>query len=301
VYLLIANSFDSFCESVSGALQARGMAVRVLANPFAAPPHFSWRLNDKENISRLRWNGEEPLDDADIDGVLVRNGVFIDHEGWQPDDLAYMQSETQAAMLGWLWSLPCPVINRYPASVWYRPVTPLLSWHSLLSRCGLKTPETVVSNVPSEARLFGSRLKDKLVYAPLTNSARYLIGAEEDWKGLEAMQSCAPVCLAQPHGAAQLVCIVGDRVIWDGAAPSNARAFEPALRRFAEEAGLSFLQLAMAETADDDLRVVQVEPYPRIEQFGEAARRKIVSDLTQLLIAGRFEQETAAEYHSMRR
>jgi hypothetical protein len=285
VYLLIANNFDSVCESVSAALQGRGLQTRIVANPFAAPPHFTWRLNDNENTSRLRWNDEPPLEDDEIEGVLVRGGIGVETEGWQPDDLAYMQAETQAAMLGWLWSLRCPVINRYPASVWYRPVTPLLTWQSLLWRCGLKTPEMLVSNVPGEARAFGTQLQDEVVYAPLTSNARYLISTDEDWRGLEAMQSCAPVCVAQPHGATYLVCVVGERVIWNGAAPKNAMAFEPGLRRFAAEAGLSFLQLAMAGTPDD-LRVVQVEPFPRVEQFSEAARQEIVSNLTHLLIAG---------------
>ena len=284
MYLLIANNFDPCCESVSAALQAAGLEARIVANPFAAPPHFAWRLDDNESASRLRWNGEPPLEDDEIEGVLVRSGVWMETEGWQADDLAYMQAETQAATLGWLWSLRCPVINRYPASVWYRPVTPLLAWHSLLWRCGLKTPEVLVSNVPGQARAFGAHLQDEVVYAPLTSGARYLISTGEDWQGLEAMQRCAPVCVAQPHGATQLVCVVGERVIWDGAAPPNAMAFEPGLRRFAAEAGLSFLQLAMAEMSDD-LRVVQVEPYPRVEQFSEAARQEIVSNLTHFLTA----------------
>jgi hypothetical protein len=286
VYLLIANNFDPVCEGVRSALQARGLETRIVANPFAAPPHFTWRLNDNENASRLRWNDEPPLEDDAIDGVLVRSGAWMEADGWKAEDLAYMQAETQAAMLGWLWSLRCPVINRYPAAVWYRPVTPLLTWYSLLWRCGLKTPEVLVSNVPGETRAFGTQLQDEVVYAPLTSSARYLISTEEDWRGLEAMQSCAPVCVAQPHGATYLACVVGEGVIWDGAAPKDASAFEPAMRRFAAEAGLSFLQLAMAET-QDDLRVVQVEPSPRVEQFSEAARQEIVSNLTHLLTAGR--------------
>jgi len=156
----------------------------------------------------------------------------------------------------------------------------------MLWRCGHKTPEVLVSNVPGQARAFGSRLQDEVVYAPLTSDARYLISSDQDWLGIEAMQRCAPVCVTQPHGATQLVCIVGESVIWDGAAPSGAETVEPGLRRFAAEAGLSFLQLAVAETAGE-LRVVQVEPFPRVEQFSEAARQEIVSDLANLLTSGR--------------
>ena len=299
MYLLIGDNADPCCQSVSASLVARGSEARILANPFAAPPHFTWALNDDESASHLRWGSEPLLGDDEIEGVLVRSIVWIETEGWQADDLAYMQTETQAAMLAWLWSLRCPVINRYPAHVWYRPLSPLLVWQSLLWRCGLKTPEVLVSNVPDEAQAFGAELRDAVVYAPLTSEARYLISAEEDWRGLAAMQGCAPVCVAQPHGATQLVCVVGDRVIWDGAPPAEAAASEHQLRRFAEEAGLSFVQLAIAETADRWC-VVQVNPFPRVEQFGDAARQEIVSDLTRLLTAGRRNRQTTDECSAIR-
>jgi len=292
MYLLIGSSADLCCQSVSAALAARGLTARIVANPFAAPVRFAWSLNDDTSASRLQLGDEPPLGDDEIEGVLVRNPIFIDIAGWLPEDLAYMQAETQAAMLAWLWSLRCPVVNRYPASVWYRPQTPLLVWQSLLWRCGLKTPATTVSNVPDEARAFGAQWQSGVVYAPLTNPARYLIGTADDWQGLAALQRCAPVCLAQPHGAPQLLCVVGERVIWDGAPPVQAPELEPSLRQFAAVAGLSFVQLAIAETADAQC-VVLVEPFPRIEQFTAAARQEIVAGLAQVLTTEPHNQHAA--------
>lgn len=292
MYLLIGSSADPCCQSVSAALAVRGLTARIVANPFAAPVRFAWSLNDETNASRLQWDDAPPLADDEIDGVLVRNPIFIDIAGWLPEDLAYMQAETQAAMLAWLWSLRCTVVNRYPASVWYRPQTPLLVWQSLLWRCGLKTPAATVSNVPDEARAFGAQWQDGVVYAPLTSTARYLIGTADDWQGLAALQRCAPVCLAQPHGATQLVCVVGERVIWDGTPPVQAAELEPALRQFAAVAGLSFVQLAMAETADA-LCVVLVEPFPRLEQFTAPTRQEIVDGLVQMLTAEPHNQQAA--------
>jgi hypothetical protein len=218
----------------------------------------------------------------------VRSTGWIDPIGWQPDDLAYMQAETQAALLAWLWSLACPVVNRYPSAIWYRPQVPLLSWQRLLRRCGLPTMETLVTNVEQEARAFGQRLALEgvagAVYGPLTSDVRYLVTSDEDWSGLAAMQRCAPICLAYPYGAAQLVCVVGEQVVWEGEPSQETAHLEMALRRFATAAGLTLVELAFAPTSEG-ICVIAVEPHPHFEHFGEAARQQIVDGIVHLLTA----------------
>ena len=137
-----------------------------------------------QSTSRLALDDEETVSDVDLQGVLVRTFGWIDPAGWEPKDLAYMQSETQAALLAWLWSLDCPVVNRYPPSVWYRPEIPLLFWSSVLRRCGLPTLETLVTNVEQEAEAFGREEKGAagVVYGPLSSPVRYLVAGEEDWR-----------------------------------------------------------------------------------------------------------------------
>jgi hypothetical protein len=123
-----------------------------------------------------------------------------------------------------------------------------------------------------------------VVYGPLTSDSRYLVTSDEDWSGLAALQRCAPVCLAYPHSAAQFVCVVGEQVVWEGEAPQEADRLEPALRRFATAAGLTFVELAFAHTAEG-ICVIAVEPYPRFERFGEAAQQQIVDGIVGLLTA----------------
>jgi hypothetical protein len=122
------------------------------------------------------------------------------------------------------------------------------------------------------------------VYGPLTSEARYLVTGDEDWSGLAAMQRYAPVCLTQPHAATRSVCVVGERVIWEGEPSSEVALLEPALRRFAGTAGLDFVELAFAPTSNGTCAIA-VEPYPRFERFGEAARRQIVEGIVRLLTA----------------
>lgn len=302
MHLLLGDPQDPCCLSVRAALETRDYPVCTIANPLAHPSRFAWRLDNERSASRLVWGEGSPVLDEHIAGVLVRSSGWIDPAGWQPDDLAYMQAETQAALLGWLWSLACPVVNRYSAAIWYRFQVPLLSWQPLLRRCGLPTLETLVTNVEEEARTFGQRLAQEgvpgTVYGSMTSEARYLVTGDEDWSGLAAMQRYAPVCLTYPHGAAQLGCVVGQRVVWEGEPSSEVTVLEPALRRFARAAGLSFVELDLAP-ASNGICVIAVEPYPHFERFGDAARQQIVEEIVQLLTAeaGRNRNNPAQAFH----
>lgn len=285
MHLLLGDPQDVPCRAVRDALEARGHSTRI-TNPLVDPSRFSWWLDADRSATSLALEEQTPVPDEQIDSVLVFNAGWIDPLGWRPNDLAYVQAETQAALLGWLWSLDCPVVNRYPPSIWYRPQAPLLSWHRLLRGSGLPTPETLVTNIEQEARSFGHRLAaddaDGVVYGPLTSEARYLITSEEEWRGLVALQRVAPVSLSAPHGETQMVCVVGDAVVWDSERPRDMSRLEPALRRFAAAAGLAVVELALAQTSKG-ICVVAVQTHPRLERFGDAARAEIVDAIVQLL------------------
>jgi hypothetical protein len=286
VYLLLGDLQDSCCLRVRNELEARDCTVRIVSHPLVHPWRFAWRLNNKESVSQLSWGEEPPVSNDQIAGVLVRTSGGIDPPDWEPEDLAYMQAETLAALLAWLWSLSCPVVNRYPSAVWYRPQCPLLCWQPLLKRCGLPIPETMVTNIEHEARTFGRMAAADgmggVVYGPISSAVRYLISTDEEWTGLAALQRVSPVCLAVPHGKTQLVCVVGERVIWDDEPSPDTLLLAPSLRRFAAAAGLAFVELALAPT-DEGMCVVIVEPHPRLEHFSPACQQEIVDEIVRLL------------------
>lgn len=228
-YLLLGEQQDSLCLSVRAALEARHWQTDIIPNPMADPSRFAWRLDSGQSASRITWGEQPPLPDSEIAGVLVRNAGWIDPTGWQPDDLAYMQTEIQAALLAWLWSLDCLVVNRYPSWMWYQPRIPILSWQRLLGHAGLRTQETLVTNVDDAARSFGQRPASDgtggVVYGPLTSDVRYLVASDADWAGITSLQSYAPVCLVRPSGTAQMVCLVGEQVVWEGSPTAAQAAF----------------------------------------------------------------------------
>jgi|GEM_PF-670689 hypothetical protein len=288
VYLLLGDPQDPWCLAVRCALEAGHNETLIIRNPFADPAFFSWRLDNEQSTSRLSWTGEEPLTGDRISGVFVRGPAWIDAAGWQPDDLAYMLAETQAAFVAWLWSLDCPVVNRYPAAIWYQPRAPLLLWHPLLRRCGLPTLETVITNIPQRARALKRRLAGAgvagVVYEPLTSPARYLVTSDDEWERLETMQGYAPACLPYPYGDVQCLCVIGDQVVWQGSPVAEAARLEPALIRFASAAGLAFVELTLAP-GSKGLCVVALEPFPRHDHFDDATRQRIAALLADLLVA----------------
>jgi hypothetical protein len=245
--------------------------------PLTSAARLDWRLDGGGLTSHLTFERR----DAEIDSVLIRGAGWLDPQGWEPTDHAYMQAETQAAMLAWLAGLNCTVVNRADAERWYRPRPPLLAWRSLLRRCGLTTAEVIVTNDPDDARAFGIRHAGA-IYAPLTGSADYLVADDEGWRGLAVLQERALVPLVEPHGPACPACVVGDQVIWDDDPPPEAVELAPSLLRFAEEADLQFVALAVAQIRRG-VGVVLVDPLPQLEIFEPPTRERILDALVVLL------------------
>ena len=135
----------------------------------------------------VAYDGSAALDRATVNDydVVVLDRELVDPMGWRAEDLTYLQAESQAALLAWLWSLPCMVVNRYEPAIWYRPNAPLLAWHGLLTRAGLPTLDTEITNANLSADL-------PAVFAPLTTETRYLVARDDEWRGVAALQEVTP-------------------------------------------------------------------------------------------------------------
>jgi hypothetical protein len=268
-------------------LYAQGHNVTVVPNLLAPPLLFSWRFDNAACASMIAWEEAQGhvLSDTEVEGVLVRSIRWDSLSNLSLEDRAYVQTEIQAAVLAWLWSLPCPVVNRYPAHIWFRSQDALLFWHPLLLRCGLPALETLVSNVQDEARAFGERTQAGALYAPLTSSARFPVTSERDWAGIAAMQEYAPVSLTPPYEDSHTACVIGTQVVWDDKPSDEFTSLELALVSFAAGSGLAFVEVSLASTVKG-VRVTGVNPYPRLEQFDRDAQQQIATKLARYLTSG---------------
>lgn len=286
MHLVLGHAQDACCTGVLDRLGARGLRARLVDSPLEPPARLTWRLDAGDLKITLA------LDDGpaeEVESVLVRSTGWLDPAGWEPVDHAYMQAEVHATLLACLAGLPCPVINRPSAALWYRPLNSLLAWRALLRRCGLRAPEALLTDDHDAARAFGHRLAGAglpgVVYAPLTSVGAWSIGPT-DWDALARLQARMSVCLVEPHGRVRIACIVGRAVIWDGRPDAAEAALEPGLLDLAAEAGLDFLEVATAPVRGGPA-VVMVEPLPRLEHFDAPAQQRIVAALTDLLTARR--------------
>lgn len=282
MYLLLGDVNSAICAAALELLKVQGFDALVIENPLAIPCRFAWRFGTSDSASWLRWDDGKCISDRDIEGVLVGRPKPMPADGWKPADLRYAEIEYRAALLAWLWSLDCPVINRYPPLLWFHPDTPLLFWQAGLGQCGLYTLPSLISNAEPEIHDFIAGLDGRTAYAPLTYGTRYMLDADFDRDQLATIQNQMPVHLTQAPMASQSACVIGSRVIWDGSPPSEMEKLELALKRFCALPSLDFVEFAIASTAEG-ARVAAVKAFPGIEKFGLAAQRGIVTALVQLL------------------
>jgi hypothetical protein len=285
MFLVLGEPNDALSAGVRDALLGRNRATRLIGSPMFEPLRFEWRLDSSTSRSRLTFDDGLELRAEDISGVFVGSFTGPDPRGWETPDLLYLYSEAHAALLAWLWSLDCPVVNRADARSWYQPNRPLISWRRHLLDADLPTVDVLLTNVPDAARAFARRGVtsgvDAVVFGPLTNQAGYLVVSDGEWAGLASLQRTMPITLTYPHGPAQFACVVADGVVWDPGAPPEMAVFEPGLRALAVELGLTLVEVDFAPI-DGRLAVIDVDPRPRLHHFGESATT-IVEAIADLL------------------
>ena len=116
--------------------------MRAIQDLYRSPSRISWRLDSDTSSTRFRLKTGGASFEAEISAVFVRKSSFVHQEGWALDEATYVQAEKEAALLGWIWGLPCPVINRYPPELWFEPVESLEFWRGRIERFDLELVST---------------------------------------------------------------------------------------------------------------------------------------------------------------
>jgi hypothetical protein len=246
IYVFLGETEDALGRNVRRALEKRGAQVRALSNPFSH--RFSWRLDSTHTSSTVMFEDGTCLADSDVLGVFLRRSKTPRTTGAGSEDRSYIQAEIEAAILGWIWSLPCPVINRLPAWLWYNPKPPIQFWNRLLQT---------------------SRLRGIDLDQPESEPG-WLSGAGGE-----------PSRIGDSSKGCTRACVVDQVVIWNDVRPEDLDRFETALIGFACRAGLSFVEFVIVKTSEG-IRVQEVEPFPDLSRFCLASGRAITEALAKL-------------------
>ena len=242
MYVLIGDPLDLLCKSVHRALESAGCRACMVANPMHDPFRFVWRLDTANSSSRVTLENETALSDNQISAVLVRRANLLPTGSGDPDDLAYIQEEADAALLAWLWSLDCVVVNRYPPAIWYRRDQPLLLWRHLLEQCGLRALDSIISNSKASLAAYQTAPASELTFVPFTCEGSALLNVDACSETDRVLVDRVPAHLMQPAIDLKRLCVVGSKIVWDGSPYANQDAIEPALGCLGELAGLIFFE-----------------------------------------------------------
>jgi hypothetical protein len=278
MFILLGASDDPCLAAVARALAERSCEALILTSPFMAPACTAWRFDSTESETTLTVGGR-PIA---IDAVLASRRTvqpLPQAEQWSTADLLYNQAETEAALLGWLSGLRCPVIDRLPAWLSYRTRRPVIAWASLLRRSGLPPLDSIVSG---DAGALARFLKQQggAAMESIAGGPRQLV-ADNEAATIFETAPMAPVRLTKLHHGAWRACLAGTRLVWDDGTPRAANELSPRLRAFAAAAGLSFAEFIV--TAGDPPRMVDIETRPGFELFGPEAQRAIADGLVEAL------------------
>jgi hypothetical protein len=248
MYLFLGEPDDALSRKVRQALEKRGVQGRSLLHPFSESSRFSWRLDSTHSSSVIMFEDGTYLADGDISGVLLCRRTTPAGKCGRSDDRSYIQAEVEAAILGWLWSLPCPVINRLPAWLWYYPRPPLQFWSRLLWTNGLQgigSGELQSSPAPTK------EIRDRLFST------------------------------GDPAAVCSRACVVDQAVVWSDARPEELARYETALIEFTRCAGLSFLEIVVVKTSDG-IGVKELDPFPDLSRFCVPSGNAITEALVKL-------------------
>lgn len=286
MFMLIGQPDDACLRAVEAVLRERGHTAAIISSPFARPARSTWSIPASPAFNTTLRAGAP----VEIEGVLCRGigeaaAPAPDAPGWTADDLAYMRAEADAALLGWLTGLPCRVVDRVPAWLWYNTRPALHGWSGTLAAAGLAPLDAVTTADPAAitALLEGPGT----AWMPLTGfGARYPVGPVALPELIETAR-LTPVHLSTAHHGAWRACVLGaQHIVWDDATPAPAQALDPLLRRFAASAGLDAVELVVTAAPPGEARTIDLAARPRFDIFGPAAQASIADRLATLLCDG---------------
>jgi hypothetical protein len=158
--LLINCAGDPLCVDLLKGLTERGHSARAVEDPYRNPAKISWRFDTDRSSTSCSLETAGANSKVEISAVFVRKRPFVQHQGWTLDEATYVHAEKEAALLGWISGLACPVINRYTPELWFGPAESLEFWRGRIERFDLELaptqPQQVAPSYP--VAVIGSRV-----------------------------------------------------------------------------------------------------------------------------------------------
>jgi hypothetical protein len=255
----------------------------IVGNPILER-EFSWALDTASSSWSFELAGRTTREN-DLATILFRGVGAFDPIGWSDPDLAYIATESRAALTAWLWSVRRPVVNRLPVWLALRPRLPLADWQPHLRAAGLVSAPLIVSNVESRRPAFGSATAAGVrgvLHAPLTGSAWFTAESDDDWTRLTRAQAHVPLVLSPLPGRPRAVWVVGREIVHE--VPDHAlEPIEGRLVELARQIRIDIMRVTI-DAAAPEPAVLAVDIVPDLALAPLERRPLVAAAIAELMI-----------------
>ncbi|HEX4270740.1 MAG TPA: hypothetical protein VHZ32_05115 [Rhizomicrobium sp.] len=265
--LVLADPTDRLAVDLMTRLERSGIAAHRAGPDNWNALRFSWELPGE--VQGHVVCGDRRVALNEISGVLVRALPVVTGLSYKETDDEYLLMEWNAALLGFLKALPCPVINRpRPGRHFRQPL--LTAFAPALEKAGFLLPDLLVTASPQEARDF-LRVNPTAMMVPPDGESRRLESG---------VAPPLPSCLiAVPDGAHWNVIIVGQQVFCtQPLSQLLSRSCVAAMQALE----LGFAALSVISNSGGDW-LIELDERPRIESLPSSVRSPAIDALAALL------------------
>jgi hypothetical protein len=263
MYLILGEPPPSLARSLLAEFHARGAEILSIMD-LISEVELVWRLDTAFSKFELHLENGRTLGDEQLLGVIALEPSIGNNS--EIKEKEYLRAEKRAALLAWLWSLKCPVVNRIPPILCISPHVPLPLWRPALRRCGLAAVDAILSNLPSELEKFVSELSDECNYVPLSIDQFYRVATSKDFEGLTKLTQFCPIDLRQYSPLTYTACVVDRSIFWNQSVPTVLTDMQDRLIQLAAVTGLSLLEIDVL-IAGDTPKVCAINPFPKLDLF----------------------------------
>jgi hypothetical protein len=147
-FCLIGDREDLFCHDLGEGLRKKGHSALWNDQFLNGVAELEWRLDSVRSSSSIWLGNQTRISESDIAGVVLRQPLAALGSLGATESATYSGAEQAVALLSWIWSLRCPVINRYRPELWFEPTKSLDFWLGKLGRFGLEAHVSDESRAP---------------------------------------------------------------------------------------------------------------------------------------------------------
>lgn len=305
--LVCSGLTDLVTELLCARLRDRGYPYRLLdLSIYPAGFRINWRWGDNGPAGYIA-GPDWQLDLKELSSVYVRYPdakARVPPAGLAPEFAFALHAECDAGLATLLECLPCPVVNRLAGGM-SNQSKPYQALH--IRRCGLMTPDTLLTSDPQEVGRFYEECKGQVIYKSIS-------GVHPMVRRLTAAHLARP--LLMPHGPAQFQALIpGDDIrvhtVGDRCFATRIRSaaidyryardeghtvvMEPATLpprvdaacvRIAHHFNLLLAGIDLRETPEGHYYCFEVNPAPEFLWYEQGSSQPISSALAELLQDG---------------